>query len=497
MDSEASISDPELEKCCDCGCSYCSAGAGNSQYWNRAVKRKVDGLEDEKGFVSPGLGYPVPPVARVQIENECDALREIVNNQQQSIQDLYVELEEERNSSSTAANEAMSMILRLQRDKSEIQMEARQFKRYAEEKIAHDQQEISALEDLLYKREQVIQSLTCEAQAYKHRMMSFGLTESEAEGEIGDDTISQEGQLEFPRFEYPPLRCISNEVNSISEVENDINDFEKYYFDGTPRSVQHLKNLELRISRMERNPRFNEIDSESPAAKSVIEKVIIGQSHMMHSRKFSVDSSNSFLGYGKDSLSNYTSESPRLGSSFKKTDYVVHSNDHSNARKMDTLSEVGDFMKDKVYTVDHVYNGAPCTTPRDSINHNEMEDPEIKKLYMRLQALEAERESMRQTLHSMSTDKAQLLLLKEIAQQLCKDMAPARRMPIRKPSIFSIFPFVTVFKWVASIVFWKKGINQSKYTFGLTANNMGLLMLLDRGPHAKPWRCLTRPLVFF
>uniref|UniRef100_A0A7N0UXF5 GTD-binding domain-containing protein n=1 Tax=Kalanchoe fedtschenkoi TaxID=63787 RepID=A0A7N0UXF5_KALFE len=496
MDSEASITDPELAKCCDCGCSFCSAGVGNPQYWNTAVKRKVDGFEDENGFVVPGLSYPVPPIARVQIENECDALREFVNNQQQSIQELYVELEEERNSSSTAANEAMSMILRLQRDKSEIQMEARQFKRYADEKMAHDQQEISALEDLLYKREQIIQSLTCEVQAYKHRMMSYGLTESEAEGEIGDDSMSsQEGQLEFPRFEYPPLRCISNEVNSVSDIENGTNDIGKYSFDGTPRSAPHLKNLEFRISQMEGSPRFNQVDVESPAAKSVIEKVIVGQSRMMHSRKFSVDSYNSFSGYGKDSLPNFPTESPRLGSSYKKMDYVVHTNDHPNARRIDNLLEVGDFMKDRVCTVDHVYNGAPCATPWESINHDEIVDPEFSKLYIRLQALEAERESMRQTLISMSTDKAQLLLLKEIAQQMYKDMAPERRMSMKKPWIFSIFPFMTVFKWVASIVYWRKGTHQSKYMFGLTMNNMGLLMLLDRGPRVKPWRCLTRPLV--
>ena len=76
-------------------------------------------------------------------------------------------------------------------------MEARQFKRFAEEKMTHDQEELLSLEDLLYKREQIIQSLTCEVQAYKHRLMSFGLTEDEAEGD----------QYELPTYEYPPLKC--------------------------------------------------------------------------------------------------------------------------------------------------------------------------------------------------------------------------------------------------------------------------------------------------
>ncbi|XP_047961964.1 disease resistance protein RUN1-like [Salvia hispanica] len=52
---------------------------------------------------------------------------------------------------------------------AEVQMEARQFKRFAEEKMAHDQEKVLALEDLLYKREEIIPSLTCEIQASQLR----------------------------------------------------------------------------------------------------------------------------------------------------------------------------------------------------------------------------------------------------------------------------------------------------------------------------------------
>ncbi|KAI3716627.1 hypothetical protein L1987_67631 [Smallanthus sonchifolius] len=130
----------------------------------------------------------------------------MVTNQQQSIHDLADELEEERNASSSAANVAMSMILRLQREKAEIEMEARQFKRFSEQKTSHDQQEIVALEELLYKREQTIQSLTCEVQAYKYRMTSYGLTESEAEGVKGmitnsNNSIATNSVTEFGQFD--------------------------------------------------------------------------------------------------------------------------------------------------------------------------------------------------------------------------------------------------------------------------------------------------------
>lgn len=164
MESENSPTSTSLVKCCDCGCSCASLNRSFSGSHVRSTKRKIDEAEEDNNvFTIPGL--IIPQNARVEIENECRALRETLSSQQQTIQDLISELDEERNASSSAANEAMSMILRLQREKAEVQMEARQFKRFVEEKNAHDQQEILALEDLLYKREQSIQSLTCEVQA--------------------------------------------------------------------------------------------------------------------------------------------------------------------------------------------------------------------------------------------------------------------------------------------------------------------------------------------
>lgn len=511
MDFEGVTPSMSLVKCCDCGCSCSSINRSYSGTWLRSVKRKFNEFEGGNTFVIPG--FNLPQIARVEIENEADALREMVSSQQLSIQDLSIELEEERNASSSAANEAMSMILRLQREKAEIQMEARQFKRFAEEKMAHDQQELSAMEELLYKREQAIESLYCEVQAYKHRMMSYGLTESEADGERGSMTRNNsvagnlDAQCDFPAYNYPPLKCNLNE-NLHSEVDNDVVDVEKYAFGETPRSQDHLKDLEYRINQLERTPRQILPDGEFPSAKNVFEKVIVGQSprRPRHFRRTSTDSSNSFYAMGKEMCPD-TTDSPRFGTSFKKTEYSK-TEDYSNLRKVDNASEVGDDMSDRVYTIDSVhqemtYNrlteskptiGA-CddylTTPRESLYQADAGDPEIKKLYTRLHALEADRESMRQALISMRTDKAQLVLLKEIAQQLCKDMSPARSMPVKKPSLIKSFSFMTVFKWVVSFVFWRKKARHSKYMFGMSANNVGLLMLLDKGPRVGQWRCLS------
>lgn len=514
----------DLVKCCNCGCTCSLVTSSSTESWFRSVKRKYDEFEEGKRLIIPGFDIFSNP--RVQIENECAALRETVSSQQQAIQGLYTELEEERNASSSAASEAMSMILRLQREKAEIQMESRQFKRFAEEKMAHDQQELLALEDVLYKREQAIQSLTCEVQAYKHRMMSYGLTEAEAEGEKGErsgmsrntsmnenlDAAQFQFQFQFPPYDYPPLKCNLNENPIALEGDDNIVDVEKYAFGETPHGRDHLKNLEYRINQMEKSSSSSQPDGEFSGAKNILEKVIVGHSprRSRHNRMFSGDSSNSFMGMSRETGPDLATESPsfKFNNSFKKMDYVSQSEDCSNLRKLDNASDFGDDMSDRVYTIDSVHNGVPyngvvepkagvgicedyISTPRESLNRPDVSDPDIKKLYTRLQALEADRESMRQAIISMRTDKAQMVLLKEIAQHLCKEMSPERRMPVKKPSLLGTFSFMSVFKWIGSFLFWRKRARRSKYTCGLSASNVGLLLLLDKGPRLNQWRCLT------
>lgn len=466
MDSEAFPSSRDLVKCCNCGCS-CSLISSSSETWLRSVKRKYDEFEEANRFSVPGFNFFSN--ARVQIENECAALREMVGSQQQSMQDLYTELEEERSAASSAANEALSMILRLQREKAEIQMEARQFKRFAEEKMAHDQQELLALEDLLYKREQALQSLNCEIQAYKHRMMSYGLTEAEAEGEKGGfshnpSMVEYDAQFELPMYDYPPLKCNPNETQGALEDDNDVEDVEKYAFGETPLARDHLKNLENRIYQMERSPSNSQLDGNISGSKNSLEKVVVGNSprRSRHSRRFSNDSSP-FTGVVKETGPDFSTEPPRPISSFKKTEYVSQTEDYLNLRKLDNASDIADDMSDRVYTIDSVHSGVPNNgfidpTPM-SLNQADYADPDIKKLYMRLQALEADRESMRQALISMRTDKAQMVLLKEIAQHLCKDMSPERQVTVKKPSLLGSFSFVSVFKVILDTF----GIDQCEY----------------------------------
>jgi hypothetical protein len=284
MDLESSDDSLNTKTCkcrdcnCECGCSK------QTTDWIRSVKRKHD------------------DVVHVEIEDERVALlSQAVGGHQKAIEDLYSELEEERNAASSAANETMSMILRLQTEKAELEMEARQFKRIVDERACHDEQEILALEELLYKSEQTVHSLSCEIQVYKNRLLSHGLsTQLELEG----------------GYEYPPL--------------------------------------ENKISQMERNPNYSQIDGDF-GTKTIIEKVIIAQSpRTNNSMKFSYHSSSFVL------------DSPRLNGSIKKMNNG--SEDFSN------FTEVGGYDE-------HV------TTPRELGNQGDFEDPSVKKFYMKLHAI--------------------------------------------------------------------------------------------------------------
>lgn len=494
-------------KCCDCGCDCCSSSPGS---WIRSVKkRRHDELQTEKRFSIPELDdLDMFSNPRVQIENECELLRETVSNQQQTIQDLYHELEQERIASSTAADETVKMIQTLEREKAKIDLELKQLQRSVDETLNYENQEIEALENMVYQRDQTIQALTFETQAYKHRMMSFGLTEAEADGERSllsrnPSMIDFSSEYDCPTQDYPPLKCNINENQDPLEADIYVADDENYPPADSPHGRVHLKTLDRRLSQMETNPSFTQLNR----GRDVSEKGMVGESprRQRHFRRISpTGSSSSHLGASKELRPDVFVDSPRSQSYSSKKMEDVSYTENNNAK--DDLSEIGDDMSDRVYTIDSVHHSSVAHSggvaeqkiedgasdgnvvfPRE---HTDLGDPDITKLYMRLQALEADRESMKHALLSMRTEKAQMVLLKEIAQHLSKEVVPQRRLPLRKASIAGPLTFTPVFKWITSFVSWKRKARRSKYMYGMSGNNIGLQMLLEKVPRSRKWRCL-------
>lgn len=120
-------------------------------------------------------------------ESDIIAMKETLRAQQQLLQKLYAELDQEREASSTAASEAMDMIVRLQGEKAAVKMEASHYKRMAEEKIGHAEASLEVFEELMYQKEMEIASLEFQVLAYKHKLLTLGADFNAAEFEFPED----------------------------------------------------------------------------------------------------------------------------------------------------------------------------------------------------------------------------------------------------------------------------------------------------------------------
>ena len=99
-------------------------------------------------------------------------LMEALQAEREALAALYSELEQERNSSATAASEALAMISRLQEEKAAVQMEARQYQRMVVEKEMYDQEAIEVLKEILAKREEEKIAMEEEIQLWRESLLS-------------------------------------------------------------------------------------------------------------------------------------------------------------------------------------------------------------------------------------------------------------------------------------------------------------------------------------
>lgn len=159
----------------------------------RSVKRRPPARSPE---LSPKAGGGEAPelIRRVEVlEAAAARLRGEKEAAEEAARGLRADLEAERASAETAASEAMLMIERLQREKAAAQMEARQFRRYAEGRADRErevQDELASLSDL--------------AASYLSRLQSHGIdpdTFSDGEDELDEEEGEQVQQIDMTTLE--------------------------------------------------------------------------------------------------------------------------------------------------------------------------------------------------------------------------------------------------------------------------------------------------------
>lgn len=160
------------------------SGIGSSQHL-------TSGLAIEKDLVTSPLEDLAFDGDKV---DEIRVLKKALEKERASRSLIYLELEKERSAAATAADEAMSMILRLQKEKAGIEMEARQYQRMIEEKNAYDEEETNILKEIIMRRERENHVLAKENELYRQIILSGEGSEQQMLDELQLSVSSLEGK---------------------------------------------------------------------------------------------------------------------------------------------------------------------------------------------------------------------------------------------------------------------------------------------------------------
>ncbi|CAI8591349.1 unnamed protein product [Vicia faba] len=114
------------------------------------------------------------------------SLRKLVKMERQRYAAACAEIDKERVAASSAAEEAMAMILRLQNEKSSVEIEANQFRRMVEERQEYDRQVIESLRWNVVELDAQKSFLEEQLGVFKERLREF-MREDEIEQIEGDD----------------------------------------------------------------------------------------------------------------------------------------------------------------------------------------------------------------------------------------------------------------------------------------------------------------------
>ncbi|OMP06197.1 hypothetical protein COLO4_08269 [Corchorus olitorius] len=189
-------------------------------------------------------------INEIEGESLVERLKRQVEHDQKCINALYKELEEERNASETATNEAMAMITRLQEEKAALHMEALQYLRMMEEQAEYDGDALEKANDLLAEKEKEVQDLEAELEYYRLNFPDETVGETVPEASINIKNVSLENTSassikDDPKF---PSKTMYPEASGVNANPVDISSWAEFE-DEKLYISQCLQSLERKVNR--------------------------------------------------------------------------------------------------------------------------------------------------------------------------------------------------------------------------------------------------------
>ncbi|KAK6790738.1 hypothetical protein RDI58_009819 [Solanum bulbocastanum] len=373
-------------------------------------------LLEKKDFGTESLdGSVVSELEGGDAVSSIEHLKSELKAERKALHALYTELEEERSASAVAANQTMAMINKLQEEKSAMQMEALQYQRMMEEQSEYDQEALQLLNELMVKREKEKQELEKELEVYRKRLSEYEAKEKAMRmlKRSKDGSVARSGL-------FSSASCSNGEdseelsIDLNQEPKEDVNFYCHQECDDHDHKVQVDAFLELEES-------FVDFEEERMS--------ILEQLKMLEEKLISMDDEDAKefedvrpMDDSYRENGDHTEENSRLDGEI---------NEHANGflsemngkliinAKGKGLLPLFDAMSDE--------NGDVMINGHENGFHSNGVDEENKKfdveeeldlLHERLQALEADREFLKNCISSLKKGDKGMDLLHEILQHL-------------------------------------------------------------------------------
>ncbi|PWA67190.1 Zein-binding domain-containing protein [Artemisia annua] len=349
--------------------------------------------------------------------NTNEKLKSALRAERKALQALYIELEEERSASAVAASETMAMINRLQEEKAAMQMEALHYQRMMEEQSEYDQEALQLLNDLMVKKEKELEMYRKKVSEYETKDRMRFLASSVKSGTCSAScSHSEDGDGLWVDLNHDPKENgISNgnqdsqhqntPIDSVLNLDSSFVDFE----DERLSILEQLKVLEEKLFILS-----DEEDRHFGDVRQIEDYFEENGKHLNGNGNYGYEGheANGITnGFPKEILETPYQDRRSIGSMGKRLlplfdaletesdDGAINSNGHENGFHPNTLEDTAvtrfELQKKRI----------------------DMEE-EVDQLYVRLQALEADREFLKHCIGSLKKGDKGMELLQEILQHL-------------------------------------------------------------------------------
>ncbi|PKU79219.1 myosin-binding protein 1 [Dendrobium catenatum] len=356
-------------------------------------------------------------VSEIEREVSVERLKKQIKIDQQSLSILYKELEEERNASAVAANQAMAMINKLQEEKAAMQLEIMQYLRMMEEQTQYEQEALRNLNDQLTEREKEIQDLETQLQSCRKLPGDESMAEKALQP-LFDSEESEYSTTSTPhvvrtrrrsKHHLPSVMFEDSAWPPSSPIKENLLDFE----DEREYIAECLKRLEKNVrlfscadaSRLvEEDDEFDDdIDADNTKWPNLeLQEGVAedeGNKHNLYSQNIIEGNSGTpEINQMKEMIASEKHQSPHIKSLSTEENCTVGEHENYNSLNSSCTKK----MKPKTGR----RNGGIALSD------------EIEHLNARLEALEADRDFLDRTINSLRSGKDGLQFVQEIATHL-------------------------------------------------------------------------------